>query len=153
SPDHPKTLLLRPNAWSPNNGGRPFQTIDFDAALPRAVGSPDGRWFRALPAAGTIPGMGAAGPRGGPKKPVKDRAARAVAFSPDGKLLAAVGENGFARLFDATTGTEAHALDGLEGIVFAVAFSPGGRWVATGAQDGVARVWDAKTGKPVAALK
>ena len=153
SPGHPKSLLLRPNGWSRANGGRPFETIDFDADLALAVGSPDGKWFAAVTADGTIHVIEADGLKVARKIAVTDLAARAVAFSPDGRLLAVVGENGFARLFDAATGTEARGLDGLEGIVFAVGFSPDGRWVATGAQDGVARVWEARTGKPVAALK
>ena len=61
--------------------------------------------------------------------------------------------NRFARLYDATTGTETVELKGLKGIVFDVAFSPDGKTVAAGGDDHTAHIWEAKTGKSLAVLK
>ncbi len=84
---------------------------------------------------------------------VKNLRANAVRFSPDGKVLAVVGENGFGKLYDAATGKEAAELRGLKGFVFDAALSPDGKTVATGGDDTTARLWDAKTGEPLAVLE
>ena len=75
----------------------------------------------------------------------------AVAFAPDGRLLAAgtgvwgpdgkyVG--GRVTLWDPATGTEAGRLDGHKSTVLCLAFSPDGRSLVTGALDGTVIVWD-----------
>jgi hypothetical protein len=66
----------------------------------------------------------------------------AVAYSPDGAVIAAAGYDGVARLWDASTGRPLRALVGHTGMVYALAFSRDGRHLATGGADGVARVWD-----------
>ena len=62
-----------------------------------------------------------------------------VAFSPDGTRVVTGSEDGSARVFDATTGTELSRQDH-GGTVNAVAFSPDGTRVATSSEDGSARV-------------
>jgi WD40 repeat protein len=78
---------------------------------------------------------------------------RAVAVSPDGRLVLIGGEDGTARLFEADTGRPLGGKPpGVQlkhpGPVLAVAFSPESRTVLTGCQDGTARLWDPYTGEP-----
>ena len=70
----------------------------------------------------------------------------AVAFSPDGRLLATASRDGTARLWDPATGDCLHTLTGHTDWVNDVAFSPDGHLLATASRDGTARLWDPATG-------
>lgn len=76
-------------------------------------------------------------------------AVRALAFSPDGKLLAEGGCAGLLRIRMLEGGATAAAapLLGLEGDVWAVAFGPGGRTVLAGGTEGAVRTWSVEDGK------
>jgi WD40 repeat protein len=69
----------------------------------------------------------------------------AVAFSPDGRLLA----TGFAsvQLWDMATGERLQTFTGVGPGVSAMAFSPDGRLLATADSDGTVRLWDPATGE------
>src|SRR5262249_24067035 len=72
--------------------------------------------------------------------------ATAVAFSPDGRLLASTAGDGTLRLFDTSTWKLVHALPGHKYIVLHAASPPQGRHLASAGPDQTIQVWDVVTG-------
>ena len=66
----------------------------------------------------------------------------AVAFSPDGRLLATGSPDKTARLWDPATGERLRTLLRRTPASLGVAFSPDGRLLATASNDKTARLWD-----------
>jgi WD40 repeat protein len=71
---------------------------------------------------------------------------RSLAFSPDGRCLAAAIDWRI-HLFDVARKQERSTLSGHKGIVYSVAFSPDGRTLMSGSGDRTVKCWDPTTGQ------
>jgi WD40 repeat protein len=67
----------------------------------------------------------------------------ALAYSPDGRLLASGGMDGLIKIWDPVTGRELRTLRGHSGLISSLAYSPDGRLLASGCWDKTVKVWDA----------
>ncbi len=81
-----------------------------------------------------------------------------IAFSPDGKqLAAATGTDNVApgrvKVWDAQTGKELRTLTGHGGSISCLAYSRDSRLLATAGADRTVRIWDAQTGRELRTLK
>jgi WD40 repeat protein len=82
-----------------------------------------------------------------PALPVPLRETRIVVFRPDGRRLAAAGQDGHFVVVDPADGPVLVRLCHEGGSIEAVRFSPDGRRLATGGASGDVRIWDADTGR------
>jgi WD40 repeat protein len=86
---------------------------------------------------------------------------RKVVASPDGKLIASVGDDMVCRLWDAETGAKVQELRGHEeltphhfpSMLFTCAFTPDGRLLATGDKVGHIVIWEVASGRPSTTLE
>jgi WD40 repeat protein len=71
----------------------------------------------------------------------------AVAFSPDSRLVATVGEDGTVQIRRLPQGHLIKTLTGHERMTQAVAFSANGQWLASSGKDKTIRIWHVSTGR------
>jgi hypothetical protein len=65
-----------------------------------------------------------------------------LAYSPDGRTLAAAGKDRLIHLWETATGKKRATLAGHTGAVYAVSFAADGKILASAGQEGVVRLWD-----------
>lgn len=78
--------------------------------------------------------------------------ARAIAFSPDGQMVAAGLSDKTVKVWEVETGAEIHRFSGHLYGVHAVAFSPDGQTLASGSSDSTVKVWDLYSGRLIRTL-
>ena len=82
---------------------------------------------------------------------------RSVAFSKDGKLLAAAGglpaRKGEVKIWDVDQRKVLITINGHTDCIYAVAFAPDGKSIATSSYDKLIKLWDVETGKEIRTLK
>jgi WD40 repeat protein len=69
----------------------------------------------------------------------------AVAFSPDGTLVATGSKDMKIRLWNSATGVVQRTLEGHTGSVYNISFSPDGRFAASASWDRTILIWDLAT--------
>ena len=77
----------------------------------------------------------------------------ALAFSPDGQILAAGTSSKEVRLWDLPAGAERPPLRGHRRTVHGVAFSPDGKTLASGSLDKTVKLWDLSRGEELATFR
>ena len=82
---------------------------------------------------------------------------RSIAFSPDGKLIAAAGggpqQDGEIKIWDAQSHQLLKTMRGHKDCIYSVAWSPDGKLLASGSYDRAVKLWDVTTGKEVRNLQ
>jgi WD40 repeat protein len=82
---------------------------------------------------------------------------RSVAFSHDGKWLAAAGglpaRRGEVKIWDVGQRTVIRTIQGHKDCIYAAAFSPDGKWLATTGYEKLIKIWDTSTGEEIRTLK
>ena len=66
-----------------------------------------------------------------------------LVFSPDGNTLASGGHDHLVKIWDVSSGSVIHSIDGHAEAIVSVAFSPDGRLLASGSDDKSVKLWDA----------
>ena len=142
-------------AFSPDGRLLALASVDgYVSLVSTATGLPDGAPLPVDPiprAAPASPGSGPPPPPPPPPSPSQGDQINTVAFSPDGRVLAAAGADGYIREWNVSTRLPARGpIPAAVGVgVRSVAFNPAGTVLASVAGDGSARLWEPTSGTPV----
>jgi WD40 repeat protein len=77
----------------------------------------------------------------------------AVAYSPDGKTIAAACVDGSLQVCDADTGAERCACRGHTGVILDLAYTPDAKRLISASRDWTVKIWDAATGEEVRTIR
>lgn len=77
----------------------------------------------------------------------------AVSYSPDGKTVAAAGQDKRIRTWNAADGEELLVIRAHEAAIYTLVFSPDGKWLCSGGEDRTVKLWNVKTGVGVGKLQ
>jgi len=135
-------------AWD-KHGGR-IDVLTFSPNGVVATGARDGR----VALRDTRTGKGRLLPSRGDFTDESDdgRRVTALAFNPDGTVLADGGPNGIVRLWSARTGKAVTSFPAARGAVSALAYSPDGAILAAAGSDGTVGLWDTATLRHIVTL-
>jgi RNA polymerase sigma factor (sigma-70 family) len=139
-----KRVRVRSVLMNPDEG---FSTSEHPDPVFAVAYSPDGKVI-ASAGAGKPTGIHLWDAETGERRPMIEspqRTIRSLAFSKDGKLIAAGAFDGTARLFDVASGKEVLALKGFGSNVNAVALSPDGTKLAVATEDKLVRIYTLTT--------
>ncbi len=135
------------------SAGKEVKSWTYYAAPPCMAVSPDGHWV----ATGDIEGpvqICRLTDQSSPRTLNFSGRIRAVAFSPDGKLLAACSGEGMVQVWDLPHLRESPPFRAHNGQINALAFSPDSRRLATGGdRDEAVKLWTAATGQELITLE
>jgi WD40 repeat protein/uncharacterized caspase-like protein len=138
--------------WNPTSGQFLF-VIDQKAGRLRAVAvSPDHKWLASGGDGATFLYEVGGGKVGGTDRTVVN-GARALAFAPNGRQLAAACADRTVKVLEAPGGRLLHTLAGHTQAVTAVAFSRDGKLLASASDDSTVRLWKSAGGEPLSTLK
>lgn len=129
--------------WELSTGAQLYELKPPGTLVEAAAFSPDGSQLVGVCVNGTVRGWDAATGVERFSRPI-DGAGNAVAFSPDGRLIAVGGKFGIARILRAADGEPVATLIGHRQWVTWVRFSPDGSRLVTADDDGRVKLWVAR---------